>query len=78
MLRYVASIGHTDSPTGRLGGNVTGDNRNSNLSIEIYIGAATIVLSTAAWLCGSSKLAVVALVIGGVSFGLVLSGRVRG
>jgi hypothetical protein len=44
--------------------------------IEIYIGAATVVVSTAAYLLGSPKLAVIALVIGGVSYGLLL-GRKR-
>jgi len=57
---------------------VTGDNRNSHLSIEIYIGAATSILSTAAYLFGSPQLAVVALVVGGISFGLALGARLRG
>jgi hypothetical protein len=57
---------------------VTGDNRNSHLSIELYIGAATIVLSTAAYLFGSPKLAVLALVAGGISFGLALGAGLRG
>ena len=46
-------------------------------SIEILVGAATVLLSTAAYLLGSTKLAVVALVVGGISFGLILSGQRR-
>jgi hypothetical protein len=56
---------------------VNGDNHRSHVSIEVYIGAATLILSTAGILLGSPKLAIVALAVGGVSVGLALGSRRR-
>lgn len=43
--------------------------------IEVMVAGATLFLSTAAYLFASPALAVVALVIGGISFGIVLGPR---
>jgi hypothetical protein len=51
---------------------VTGKQRYP-ISIELFVGGATVLLSTAAFLLGSPQLAVVALVIGGISFGILLA-----
>lgn len=53
---------------------MTGRNRNP---IELYVGAATLLLSTAAHLLGSPELALIALIIGGISFGIVLDTNPR-
>lgn len=42
------------------------------VSLEILVGGATLLLSTTSYLMGSPALAVVALVIGGISFGLIV------
>ena len=43
--------------------------------LDLLIGGATVLLSTLGYLFGSSTLAVLALVVGGISFGLVLGAR---
>ena len=43
--------------------------------LEITIGLLTLVLSTAAFLLNAVALAVIALVTGGVSFGILLGSR---
>jgi hypothetical protein len=53
---------------------VSGKN-NSSPSIELIIGAATLVLATASHLFGSTKLTVISLVIGGIGFGILLGAR---
>jgi hypothetical protein len=50
---------------------VTGKHRTPH-SIENYLGAATVILSTAACLLGSPQLAVVAVVIGAVAYGVLI------
>jgi hypothetical protein len=47
-------------------------NKANPVSIEILVGGATVLLSTASYLMGSPALAVIALVIGGISFGLII------
>lgn len=47
-------------------------NQPPNRRLEIIIGGATLSLSTAAYILGSPTLALLALVIGGISFGLVI------
>jgi len=44
-------------------------------SLELAIGGATILLSTLSFLLGSATLGVLALVVGGISFGIVLGAR---
>jgi|GEM_PF-2217592 len=56
---------------------VAGNPRRS-FTIDIFVGAATVLLSTVAYLLGSPKLAVVALVVGGISFGIVLAAQPSG
>jgi multisubunit Na+/H+ antiporter MnhB subunit len=52
------------------------NNRESTpRSLELGIGGATVLLSTAAHLLGSPDLGVVSLVIGGISFGMCVKSR---
>lgn len=44
-------------------------------ALDISIGAATVILSTLGFLLGSPTLAVLALVVGSISFGLTLGTR---
>ncbi|HEU5062504.1 MAG TPA: hypothetical protein VFT79_05040 [Solirubrobacterales bacterium] len=50
-------------------------NNNNSPSIELVIGAATLLLATTSHLFGSTKLTVISLVIGGVGFGILLGAR---
>ena len=43
--------------------------------LEIFICGATVLLSTLSYLFGSPKLAVISLVVGGISFGIILGAR---
>lgn|GEM_PF-2499591 len=49
--------------------------RGEPASLETAIAGATLVLSTLSFLFGSATLGVLALVVGGISFGLVLGAR---
>jgi hypothetical protein len=44
-------------------------------ALELAIGGAPLLLSTLSFLLGSTTLGVLALVIGGISFGIVLGAR---
>jgi hypothetical protein len=44
-------------------------------SLEISIGGITLLLSTLSFLLGSGTLGVLALVIGGISFGIALGAK---
>lgn len=43
--------------------------------LDIFIGGATVLLSTLSYLLGSPTLAVLALVVGSISFGIILGTR---
>jgi Flp pilus assembly protein TadB len=62
------------SPVDRQGDPVSGKKRNPT-PLEILIAGATVLLSTISYLLGSPQLSVVALVIGGISFGIILGTR---
>ncbi len=49
--------------------------RKETASLELVIAGTTLLLSTLSFLLGSATLAVLALVVGGISFGLVLGTR---
>lgn len=44
-------------------------------ALDISIGGATVLLSTLSFLLGSPTLAVLALVVGSISFGITLGAR---
>jgi hypothetical protein len=43
--------------------------------LELLVGGATVLLSTLSFLLGSTTLAVLALVVGSISFGIILEAR---
>jgi hypothetical protein len=45
--------------------------------LDVFVGGATVLLSTLSYLLGSPTLAVLSLVVGSVSFGIILGARGR-
>lgn len=49
--------------------------RGEPMSLELAIAGTTLLLSTLNFLLGSATIGVLALVVGGISFGLVLGAK---